>query len=157
MELRVSSPAFREQDWIPDCYSGYGEDRSPELHIDGIDANAKSLIITLDDADHPLFTNFNHWVAWNIPPVNKIPGKLPKGEIIEEPIHLEQGKAYGKHGYRGPKPPFNWMHKYRFTVYALDTILSLSTNADKKKVLEAAEGHILQRGILVGMYQRKHK
>lgn len=156
MGLTVTSSAFQEGGWIPNRYSGYGADISPELIIDGIDSKTKSIVITLDDAGHPLIPFYNHWVAWNIPPVNKIPEHLPKGDIIESPIHIEQGMAYGKHCYRGPKPPFNWNHEYHFTVYTLDTILSLSTKSDKKAVLQAAENHILQQGRLVAKYQKKH-
>lgn len=71
-----------------------------------------TLAITFDDLDHPIQPGFNHWFAWNITPVAIIPSRLPNGFIIEEPIHIEQGIAYGKHCYRGPKPPFNWMHIY---------------------------------------------
>jgi len=44
-------------------------------------------------------------------------------------------------------------HDYCFTVYALDTKLSISARAKKADVLKAAEGHILQMGSLVGKYQ----
>ena len=105
--LSVSSSAFENGGWIPDRHSGYGEDRSPELIPDGIDPAAVSMAITLDDADHPLFPNYTHWVAWNLPVVSVIPEGLPRGAAVRTPICLEQGMAYGKHCYRGPKPPFH--------------------------------------------------
>lgn len=156
-QLHVSSPAFENGGWIPDRNSGYGEDSSPELHIEGLTASAVSLVITLDDMGHPISPGYNHWVAWNLPPLSVIPEHLPKGAVCEQPIHMEQGLAYGKHCYRGPKPPFNWNHEYRFTIYALDTLLSVDTDAGKETVLKAAEGHILQSGVLTGKYQRKHQ
>ena len=156
-ELKVTSPAFQFGDWIPHCRSSYGGDRSPELNIEGLSERAVSLAITLDDADHPLFPNYNHWVAWNLPPLGVIPENLPKGAVAEQPIHIEQGLAYGKHRYRGPRPPLNWNHDYRFTVYALDTKLDLSPDSDKRALLKAIEGHVLQTGILMGKYQRRHK
>ena len=156
-EIQISSPAFKSSDWIPGCHSGFGDDISPELHIDGIDEKGKSLIILLADAGHPLFSNYSHWVAWNIPPLSIIPQNIPKGAVIESPIHIKQGMAYGKHCYRGPKPPMNWNHEYHFTVYVLDTVLSISRASNREDVLEAAENHILQQGMLIGKYQRKHK
>ena len=156
-EIKISSPAFKSGDWIPDRYSGFGDDISPELHIDGIDEKGKSLIVMLTDAGHPLFPNYNHWVAWNIPPLSTIPEYIPKGIVVESPIHIEQGMAYGKHCYRGPKPPMNWNHEYHFTVYVIDTVLSISTDSNREDVLKAAENHILQQGMLIGKYQRKHK
>lgn len=155
--LSVSSSAFAEGGWIPDRHSGYGEDRSPELILEGIDPAAVSMAVTLDDADHPLFPNYNHWVAWNLPVVPVIPAGLPRGALVREPICLEQGMAYGKHCYRGPKPPFHWCHEYRFTVYTLDARLDLPASSDKSALLAAMEGHILQSGTLTGKYQRNHK
>ena len=156
-ELFISSPQFESEDWIPDCCAGYGDDKSPQLYIEGLPAETVSLAIVMDDLDHPIQPGFNHWVAWNIPPINKIPGGLPKGAAIDEPIHIEQGVAYGKHCYRGPKPPFNWNHRYRFTVYALNAKLSLSSDAKKDDLLGAMKNHILAKGMLFGKYQRKHK
>ena len=156
-ELKITSPAFETEDWMPNCYSGFGEDFSPEIHIDGIDARTVSMVITLDDLGHPIRPGYNHWIAWNIPPVNVLPGHLPKGAVVEQPFHIEQGLAYGKHCYRGPKPPLNWNHRYCFTVYALDVLLNISTDSDKETVLKVMDGHILQTGVLYGKYQKKHK
>lgn len=156
-ELKVTSTSFKAGDWIPDVHSGYGEDKSPELSVGGIVSGAVSIVITLDDMSHPLFPNYNHWIAWNLPPVSKIPGNLPKGPVIDDPIHLEQGIAYGKHCYRGPKPPFNWNHNYCFTIYTLDTKLEISSNSNRNDVMKAMKGHVLQSGTLVGKYQRRHK
>ena len=156
-ELKITSPAFEPEGWMPNRYSGFGEDVSPELHIDDIAENAVSMVITLDDLGHPIQPGYNHWVAWNIPTMSILPGHLPKGAVIEQPFHMEQGLAYGKHCYRGPKPPFNWNHRYCFTVYALDVMLTVSTNSDKAAVLKAMEGHVLQKGCLYGKYQKKHK
>lgn len=157
IELKISSPAFKSEGWIPNENSGFGDDVSPELHIDGIDDKALSMAITLDDLGHPIHPGYNHWVGWNIPPVNILPSNLPKGAICEQPFHIEQGLAYGKHCYRGPKPPFNWNHRYCFTIYVLDTRLNIGTDSDKAVLLKAMNGHILQTGVLYGKYQRKHK
>lgn len=155
-ELKITSEAFEDGGWIPLRYSGYGENISPEIIIEGILKSAVSMVITLDDLNHPLFSNFNHWIAWNLAPVNIIPESLPKGAIIDYPIHLEQGMAYGKHCYRGPKPPFNWKHDYLFTIYILDTKLNASTKSNKTTILKEMEGHILQKGTLRGMFQKSY-
>lgn len=155
-ELSVQSPAFEAEGWIPDRNSGYGEDVSPELWIDGIDQRAISMVITLDDLGHPIHPGYNHWVVWNLPPMGRLPEHLPGGAVVESPFHLEQGLAYGRHCYRGPKPPFNWNHRYCLTVYTVDALLSLPPDADKPAVLKAMEGHLLQTGVLYGKYQRRH-
>ena len=100
---------------------------------------------------------YNHWIAWNITPTECIPGGIAKGSVIENPIHIEQGIAYGKHCYRGPKPPFNWNHEYLFTLYTLDCTLEANEKSKKEDILKLAEGHILQKAELRGRYQRKHQ
>lgn len=156
-QIRVTSGAFTNGGWIPQRHSAYGENLSPQLIIEGIDPSAVSMAITLDDADHPLFPNYNHWVAWNIEPMKVIPEGLPRGAVVESPVHIEQGVAYGKHCYKGPKPPFNWCHKYIFTVYILDTKPDIGADSDKAALLRAINGHILQTGVLTGKYQKKRK
>lgn len=155
-ELIVTSSLFDENGWIPDRCSGYGEDKSPDLGITNIPEGTLTLALIMDDLDHPVFREFNHWVAWNIPRVDIIPGAIAKGSVSEEPVHVEQGIGYGKHVYRGPKPPLNGKHRYRFRVYALDTRLHLPEHSRKKDLVKAMEGHILAAGELTGIYRRKH-
>lgn len=50
-------------------------------------------------------------------------GGIAKGSVVENPIYIEQGIAYGKHCYCGSKPLFNWNHEYMFTLYTLDCTL----------------------------------
>lgn len=95
--LKISTPCFDEGGWIPDYNTGFGEDQSPEFHIEGIDANAETMVITLDDLGHPIQPGYNHWIAWNITPAECIPGGIAKGSVVEKTIHIEQGIAYGKH------------------------------------------------------------
>ena len=71
-KLLVTSPAFQEGGWIPAECSGRGADRSPELRLDGLRKEAVSLAVTLDDASHPIFPNYNHWVIWNLPALSLI-------------------------------------------------------------------------------------
>ena len=155
--LKITTPCFDEGGWIPDRNSGFGEDKSPEFRIEGIDAKAKTMMITLDDLGHPLQPGYNHWIAWNIPPAECIPGGIAKGSVMEDPIHIEQGLAYGKHCYRGPKPPFNWNHEYVFTLYTLDCKLEADKNSNKEDIFKLAEGHVLQKAELRGRYQHKRR
>lgn len=115
------------------------------------------MIITLDDLDHPLFPGYNHWIAWNIPPRRVINEGIGKGKVLEEPIHIEQGAAYGKYCYRGPKPPFNWKHEYVFTVYTLDRKIVAKESSTKEDIMKLAEGYILQKAELKAYYQRNPK
>lgn len=155
--MTVTSPAFREGGWIPRENSAWGENRSPELRISGLPENTVSLAVTLDDASHPLFPNYNHWVIWGIPAGEVIPAAIPPGKAAAGLPGAVQGRAYGKNRYKGPKPPFHWNHTYTFTVYALDFTPSLPAESGRKELFQAIEGHVLQKAALSGQYQNRKK
>jgi len=151
-ELIVTTPAFEQEGLIPIEYTGYGEDISPELHLSNIDERAQSIAIIMDDIDHPM-PAYNHWVIWNIPVMPVIPARLPHGGTVAGLPSAVQGRGYGKHRYRGPKPPFNWSHRYQFTVFVLDCALDLPCTSRKRDLHKAMKGRILQQAALIGHYR----
>jgi len=64
-----------------------------------------------------------------------------------------QGRGYGKHRYSGPKPPFNWSHRYQFNIFVLDCFLDLPSRSRKRQLKKTMDGHILQKAVLVGHYR----
>lgn len=156
-KLKVISKSFSEGDWIPLKHTGRGEDISPPLRLDGIVQNAKSIAITMDDASHPIFPNYNHWVIWNIPVQKVIPEAIPAGRTVESLGGAIQGMAYGKNRYRGPKPPFKSIHVYVFAVYILDCKCDLFPESRKKDLLAKIDGHILQKATLSGKFQSRRE
>lgn len=155
--MKITSTAFKEGEWIPKEYTARGKDISPELHIHGLQKNGVSIAITMDDASHPLFPNYNHWVIWNLPVQELVPGGISKGEFVQELPGTMQGIAYGKNCYKGPKPPFKTIHTYRFTVYLLDCKLELPGTSTKADLLKAIDGHVLDQGTLCGKFQSYRK
>jgi Raf kinase inhibitor-like YbhB/YbcL family protein len=151
-ELIVKSPAFEHEGLIPIEYTGHGDDRSPELRLSGIDEGAVSIAIFMDDLGHPI-PPYNHWVIWNIPVMETIPAGIPQGEFVDSLSGAVQGRGYGKHRYRGPKPPFKWSHRYQFNVFVLNCVLDLPSSSRKSDLLKAMEGHILQQAVLIGHYR----
>ena len=154
----VSSPAFAPGANIPKKYTGWGEDLSPELRLENLPSDAVSLAIIMDDLDHPL-SGYNHWVIWNIAPQAVIAENIPHGPKVEGLEGALQGVGYGKHRYRGPKPPvfLRGAHRYVFYVYALDCMLDLGSTARKKDLLKAMQGHVLQQASIMGIYQNGQK
>lgn len=144
--LTVKSFTFRNNGFIPSKYTCDGTNINPDLMIEDIPENTKSLAIIVDDPDAPNGT-FSHWVMWDIPVKNNIIKENSKPGI--------QGRnGMRENKYFGPCPP-SGLHHYHFRVYALDTKLSsLSINTDRKGLLSAMEGHIISSGDLVGLYQR---
>ncbi|SHE26447.1 YbhB/YbcL family Raf kinase inhibitor-like protein [Actinomyces glycerinitolerans] len=148
-QLTLSSDCIDDDGRFRTRYTGRGEDVSPELRLQGLDARAKTLAVTLEDLTHPLFGTMAHWVAWNIPAGELIPEAIPPGRISPG-TGIVQGIAYGLHRYRGPKPPRGTTHTYRFTVYALDTVLRLSDRSRLPGLKRAIAGHVLQQAELTG-------
>lgn len=145
----VRCPGIENGKFLID-HTGRGADRSPELVLENLSPKAVFLAVVLEDMSHPL-KGFTHWVIWNLPVSERIPGGIPAGETV--PGGGVQGVAYGLHRYAGPKPPRHMRHTYRFTVYALDCKLDLSASARKKAFLRAAKGHILQSGSVSGEFE----
>lgn len=150
--LIISSPCFAHGEPMPIEYTGYGADGSPELGLTGLSKDAVSIAIIMNDMDHPI-PAYNHWVIWNIPATSVIPGNIPHGEKVDSLGGAIQGIGYGKHRYRGPKPPFRWSHIYHFNVFALDCFLDLPDTAKKKNLVAAMQGHILQQAVLAGRFR----
>ncbi|QOX62403.1 YbhB/YbcL family Raf kinase inhibitor-like protein [Anoxybacterium hadale] len=153
--LTVKSNAFEEGGLIPIRYTARGEDLSPDFELEGIVDHAESIAITCDDASHPLFPNYNHWVIWNIPVQEIIKEGIPRGATVDSLGGAIQGIAYGRNRYKGPKPPLNAFHTYVFTVYVLDCKIDLSPKSRKRDLLNQMEGHILQQATLLGKFKNR--
>lgn len=137
---------------IPFENTGRGQDRSPEFLIWNLSPRAATLAITLEDLTHPI-RDFTHWIIWNIPASNRIPGGIPAGKFVPGMGGARQGLAYGRHRYAGPKPRRGRTHVYRFSVYVLDRAIVLSPMATKNAFFEAAGEYIIQAGSITGEYE----
>jgi len=147
-ELKISSPAFENNDNIPGKYTCDGKDMSPPLVIENVPTDAKSLALIVDDPDAPMGT-WVHWVLWNIAPGTK--------EINENrvPEGAKQGiNDFRKHDYGGPCPP-SGTHRYFFKLYALDTLPELSPDSKKGDLERSMKGHIISHTQIIGLYRRK--
>lgn len=142
--LSVSSPAFNYGASIPQRYTCDGANTNPPIDIEHIPQDTVSLAIIVDDPDAPIGT-WSHWLIWNIPVTRR---------IRENHQHGEEGRNdFMENRYDGPCP-HQGMHHYRFKVYALDSILELSSKAKQLDLEKAMSGHILAFGELIGSYQR---
>jgi Raf kinase inhibitor-like YbhB/YbcL family protein len=143
--LIIKSSAFKNNEFIPSKYTCDGLNINPDLMIDNIPANTKSLAIIVDDPDAPNGT-FCHWVMWDIPPKNTIKEDSKPGIQGRNSMHENK--------YFGPCPP-SGTHHYHFKVYALNTKLDfLPSNTGEKELLNAMKGHIISSGDLIGLYKR---
>ena len=86
-------------------------------------------------------------------------GEVDLVEGVPPDAVLPDGSRQGQNswrrlGYGGPCPP-SGTHRCFFKLYALDTTLDLASDANKKQLLRAMEGHILGQAELMGVYSRK--
>ena len=153
MDMTLSSKAFVQDGEIPSRFTCDGADLSPPLTFEGIPPLAKSLILVCDDPDAPDGV-WDHWLLYNLSPATPgLPEGLPDG--MTYPDGSRAGKnSWGRFGYGGPCPP-QGVHRYFFTLYALDVTLDLPPSATKHDILRAAKGHILSSATLMGRYSRK--
>lgn len=155
--IRVTSPAFENQGEILKKYTCDGEDIAPALAWSNVPEKTKSFALIVDDPDAPDPANprmtWVHWVVYNIPAgVTSLPEGvkekgLPKGA-------LPGLNDWNRTGYGGPCPPVG-KHRYFYKVYALDLVLPDLKQPSKAALEKAMEGHILSKGELVGLYQRR--
>lgn len=162
--MTISSPAFTrrptkegEELFIPRKYTCDGDDINPPLQISGVPANAKSLVLIVDDPDAPAGT-WVHWIVWNIDSKTTAISEngLPKGVNLEDAtLGPQEGTTdFGRPGWGGPCPP-SGTHRYFFKIYALDeAIPDLDSKARKADLEAAMQGHILDQAELIGLYKR---
>jgi Raf kinase inhibitor-like YbhB/YbcL family protein len=146
--ISVTTPVFQAGGDVAAKFTCNGANVNPELKINGVPNEAKSLVLIVDDPDAPrgLFT---HWIVWNIDPKATDIGEnsAPAGGI--------QGtNDFGKRNYGGPCPP-SGTHRYFFKIYALDTKLDLKPSARRAELDAAMRGHTLAQGELMARYSHK--
>ena len=164
----LTSSAFEHNGMIPKKFTCDGSTEltagggniNPELLIQNVPAEAKSLALILDDPDAPGGT-FTHWTVWNIA-ASREASLAPEGRdpfvVIKEgskpPGSVEGKTDFGRVGYGGPCPP-SGTHRYFFKLYALDTLLNLPQGAPRRELEAAMEQHILAHTELMGTYERR--
>ena len=151
--LKIRSIAFNDGERIPKKYTCDGEDISPPLIWEDIPEGTVTLALISDDPDAPSKT-WTHWLIFNIPPeLNGLPEGVEKVGELENGI-IQGFNDFGRIGYGGPCPPFG-VHRYFFKLYALDTSLDLEPETSKEELLEAMEGHIVEKTQMIGLYSRE--
>lgn len=149
--MELTSPIFKQGEKIPKKYTCDGDNINPPLEIRNVPDGAGSLALIMEDPDVPQNLRkdgmWDHWVVFNMPP------NLKSIKEHEEPDGLRGVGTDGFPGYSGPCPP-DREHRYFFKLFALDEKLNLPPNCAKNDVLDAMEGHIIERTELMGRYDR---
>lgn len=159
-----------ENGYIADRFGKFGEQkmegvptRSLPIQWSNLPEGTKSIALVMQDYDAIPVCGFSwiHWLVVDIDPARTgleedasrtdsslIQGKnsLASKQVCgDQPDHITQY-------YGGPRPP-DKDHEYEVRVYALDTKLGLASGFRMNELLQAMRGHILDEGVLHGIYK----
>jgi Raf kinase inhibitor-like YbhB/YbcL family protein len=153
--LPVHSRAFDDGGTLPQRYTADGEGLSPPVQWHRVPADARSVAVVIEDADSPTPRPLVHAIVWNLPGEDGV-----LGEGVLNTMHATGSSDLGrnsmlKHAYLPPDPPpGHGPHRYAFQVFALDCVPDHGEAPGRSKLLELLRGHVLARGLLVGVYER---
>ncbi|MBQ8476715.1 YbhB/YbcL family Raf kinase inhibitor-like protein [bacterium] len=155
--FKLTSNELVNNNTLPNAqvYNGYGchgGNVSPQLEWHNIPQNTKSFAIICHDPDAPRPNGWYHWLVVNI---EKNITSIKQGEKIKN--SLETMTDFDKAGYGGACPPVgHGVHRYNFTVYALDVEhLDVSVNSKPKEVESEILRHVIAKSTITGLYERK--
>lgn len=146
--MQIATTAFVDQGTIAVKYTCDGSGYNPPITFSQVPKEAVSLVLFIEDPDAPGGT-FTHWVLFNMP--------ASTIQILENevPPEAKEGlNSTGKIGYIPPCPPAD-IHRYIFTLYALDSMLDAPEGSSKAKLMELMNNHILEESQIVGLYGKK--
>jgi Raf kinase inhibitor-like YbhB/YbcL family protein len=139
--MSVRGEAF-VQGTLPQRYTCHGAKVNPPLNWSGAPPGTKSLALIVDDSSAPI-TPYIYWLVFDIGPgtTDILEGSLPTG------ARQAQNSAHSA-TYDAPCPGAH-PHSYRFTVYALRTVLDLPNGAPLQSVWTAIAAATIGRGRIV--------
>jgi len=160
--FRVTSTTFQNNTIVPPSmvFNGtlgsvcIGGNMSPELKWTKAAPWTRSYAVVTYDVT----ANFTHWGVYNIPP--DVTELLADAGVATSGYPQITDDA-GDVGYAGPCPPPgivpNGIHRYLFTVYALDTKLDLPAfppgfPAPSETLFRAMIGHVIETATNTGLF-----
>ncbi len=175
LSISVTSETVGDKGRLHQKYTCEGLDYSPHLSWSGAPEGTKSFAIVMEDRDpQDLFVDLRtHWVLYAIPPdVTELPEQVASTSTPLEIDAIHGTNDYGNLYYSGPcprptvlntvrnvnvQPVFSGLRPYHFTIYALDTEVTLERGASRNELLEAIDGHILAAGEIAPKYRSIRK
>jgi hypothetical protein len=159
--LHLTSPAFTDGSTLPVQYTCVAKDwaGNPPLQWTDVPMGTASFVLIAHDLEargRKSVEDSLHWMLWNIPSTAT---SIPEGVPItnaELPDGWRQGTQPGNPtpGFRKPCPIGDLPHHYTFELYALDQKVDVPVGATRADLFKAMDGHILDRAILIGVFQR---
>jgi Raf kinase inhibitor-like YbhB/YbcL family protein len=151
----VTSPDVRNGGTFPadayaDAFGCTSANKQIRLNWHGAPKGTRSYAVTMFDPDAPTGSGFWHWLTWDIPATaSNLGSALPAGAVAGT-------DDAGRTGYMGPCPPAGDIaHRYRITVYALDTdSLDLPAATPPAVTRFTMSGHVIGSATLTAIASR---
>ena len=151
-KLIITNPNFENWKLIPANFTCDGKDLFPEIEVDNIPYEAKSLLLYVEDPDAPGW-EFIHLMVANI--------KINQDKEIISQETLEKSVLWTNYfqdlWYNGPCPPKQEIHHYYFRVFAFDKELNLKqwfSFEDMKNEINNNAEDIVGSGYIIWKYER---
>jgi Raf kinase inhibitor-like YbhB/YbcL family protein len=154
ISMTLSTDAIDEQGFFDSRYTCDSDNSSPELRWENVPTATTGFALIAEDLDAPA-SIFTHWVVYNIPQkVHHLPAGIPPQESL--PNGIRQGiNGLGKLGYAGPCPPIgDRLHRYRFRLFALNSLPEVPHRIQKEDLLHAIDPHRIAVAEIIGKYRR---
>lgn len=154
--IAITSAAFPPDGEIPPRYTEDGDRLSPPLEWIGVPPEAQALVLLVEDADSPTFKPLVHAILGELPPVD---GGLAEGALpIAGSGEMRFGMGRNSFLHRSwlpPDPPRgHGGHHYAFQLFALDEAPAFDKTPGRSALVAALHGHVIAKGVLVGIYGR---
>jgi Raf kinase inhibitor-like YbhB/YbcL family protein len=141
VQMTVSSDAF-SQGTLPRTATCHGNGTSPPITWSGAPSGTKSYALIVDDSSAPI-TPFIYWIVFDI--------GQNSTDIQERTVPTGARQALNSAGTPTYDPPCpqGGPHSYRFTIYALNTILNLPKGTSLRSAWTAIAAATIGRGRVV--------
>ncbi len=161
--LIMTSTAWQDGGVIPDKYTQAAGANSPNpaLSWSQVPPGTQSFVLIMNDPEPAIPAkssrgDVTHWLAWNIPGTST---GLPEGVAAGDLPDGTKQQSLRSNGYMGPGAPPGPYHHYTFTLYAVDTKIDVAPSQNaydtRQALLNAMDGHVLGKAVLVARFHRQ--
>jgi len=164
--LKLTSSGFTDGGAYPldfTCYGNGGNNQNPSavnppFSWTNVPRGTQSFVLALNGTDNHPNKGIDmemFWVVYNIPATATSIAQGLKPADLPDVSHQAAGQR-NIAGYRAPCAPVGVgrLH-YMFTLFALDSMLSLPGGATETEIRKAMDGHILGASINVAAFERQ--
>ncbi len=146
MTLHVTSAAFANNGVIPVKYTCDGQGATLPLQVTNMPPGTKSYTLIVHDYNATPEGGVTYWIIWNLDTTGVVPE-----DFRNDHESMNISKQYGY----TPVCAKSGDHRYHFIFYALDTKLVIGKNTTKASIERVMKGHILGKGEIVGIYNKR--